>query len=312
MGFSGHATITLLNFDDTLTVQEELCRFLHSQVDLRDLRGTRLFCNRAALREIARRIRGRKGIFFLGSGDYHYVSYLLMQSVDSPFTLVLFDNHADLSPSPAGDLLSCSSWVARALRLPNLKRALIIGARPDSFSGADPGLLRKVVYVRGDLCRPDRATRPGMSRDLFRHVPRSINETPPVTSIMPEDTSGLRHFLIEPLPLTSRETGEVAGRIIALIPTRSVYISVDKDVLRHQDAITNWEQGEMSLADLLLFLQAISRARKVCGVDVCGEADLHPLDRLRPAGREAIRKNMQANIMIIRALLQTRTFKQAS
>ncbi|MBE3587844.1 MAG: arginase family protein [Thermoanaerobacteraceae bacterium] len=310
MGFSGHATITLLNFDDTLTVQEELCRFPHSRVDLRDLRGTRLFCDRAALREIARRIRGRRGIFFLGSGDYHYVSYLLMQAVDSPFTLVLFDNHADLSPSPAGDLLSCSSWVARALRLPNLKKALIIGARPDSFSGADPGLLRKVVYVqygvvRGDLCRPYRATRPGMSRDLSRHVPRSTNETPPVTS-------GLRHFSIEPLPVTSREMGEVAGRVIALIPTRSVYISVDKDVLRHQDAITNWEQGEMPLADLLLFLQAISRAKNVCGVDVCGEAHLHPLDRLRPAGREAIRKNMRANVMIIRALLQTRTIKQAS
>ncbi|KYH31404.1 arginase family protein [Neomoorella mulderi] len=273
MGVSCSMAVTLLNFDDTLTMQEELHRFPHSQVDLRDLKGTRLFCDRAALRQIAGRIRDKKGIFFVGSGDYHYVSYLLMQTVDRPFTLVLFDNHADLKLSPAFALLSCSSWVAWALRLPNLKKAIIIGARPDSFIGVDPGLLRKVVYVPS-IC--------------------------------------LRDFSSEFPPVTSRGMGDTYSRIIALIPTRSVYISVDKDVLRRQDAITNWEQGEMSLADLLLLLQAISRAREVCGVDICGEADLHPLDRLRPAGREAIRKNTQANVRIIQALLQTRTFKQVS
>ncbi|QGP92164.1 hypothetical protein MGLY_15280 [Neomoorella glycerini] len=281
MGVSSSMAVTLLNFDDTLTMQEELRRFIHSQVDLRDLRGTRLFCDQATLSQIAGRIRGKKGIFFLGSGDYHYVSYLLMQTVDRPFTLVLFDNHADIKFSPAFAFLSCSSWVAWALGLPNLKKAVIIGARPDSFIGVDPGLLRKVVYVpykqvRGELCRLDRGTRPG-------RPPRRLRG--------PEDTF---------------------SRIITLIPTRSVYISVDKDVLHPRDAITNWEQGEMSLADLLLLLQAISRTREVCGVDICGEADLHPLDRLRPAGREAIRKNTQANVRIIQALLQTRTFKQVS
>ncbi|MGI9861426.1 hypothetical protein SDD30_08590 [Moorella naiadis] len=101
------------------------------------------------LPDIDGRIRGRRGIFFLGSGDYHYVAYLLLQHITRPFTLVLFDNHADLLPAPASDLLACGSWVNRALELPNLKKALIIGARPDSFTvtGVAPDLLGKVVYL---------------------------------------------------------------------------------------------------------------------------------------------------------------------
>lgn len=50
-----------------------------------------------------------------------------------------------------------------------------------------------------------------------------------------------------------------------------LYLSIDKDVLRRQDAVTNWNQGEMSfsmLEDLLLFL---IHQCDIVGVDICGE-----------------------------------------
>lgn len=50
-----------------------------------------------------------------------------------------------------------------------------------------------------------------------------------------------------------------------------VYISVDKDVLNTQAAVTNWDQGSMSLPELEKIFAVILRAENVIGVDVCGE-----------------------------------------
>ena len=50
-----------------------------------------------------------------------------------------------------------------------------------------------------------------------------------------------------------------------------VYISVDKDVLNKKAAVTNWDQGKFSLAELEELLAIIFRQEKVIGVDICGE-----------------------------------------
>lgn len=50
-----------------------------------------------------------------------------------------------------------------------------------------------------------------------------------------------------------------------------VYISVDKDVLNKESAVTNWDQGSMSLNSLESLLTIILRNENVIGIDVCGE-----------------------------------------
>lgn len=50
-----------------------------------------------------------------------------------------------------------------------------------------------------------------------------------------------------------------------------VYVSIDKDVLDRESAITNWDQGTLSLSDLELLLQSILRHDRVIGIDICGE-----------------------------------------
>lgn len=83
-------------------------------------------------------------------------------------------------------------------------------------------------------------------------------------------------------------------------------------MLCREDAITNWEHGSLNLAELLPALREITLQKEVAAAGVCGEASLHPLDKLRPAGREAIRKNMRANVMILRTLLLADGYKKAS
>ncbi len=50
-----------------------------------------------------------------------------------------------------------------------------------------------------------------------------------------------------------------------------LYISVDKDVLRPEDARTNWNQGELELETLLCCLKEALASRVLIGMDVCGE-----------------------------------------
>ena len=50
-----------------------------------------------------------------------------------------------------------------------------------------------------------------------------------------------------------------------------VYISIDKDVLSPEYAITNWDQGSMSLEELEKLLYIILQNHPVLGIDICGE-----------------------------------------
>lgn len=50
-----------------------------------------------------------------------------------------------------------------------------------------------------------------------------------------------------------------------------VYISIDKDVLDPSSAITNWDQGSLTLSELEQLLAVVFRQERVIGIDICGE-----------------------------------------
>lgn len=50
-----------------------------------------------------------------------------------------------------------------------------------------------------------------------------------------------------------------------------VYVSFDKDVLSQEDAVCDWDQGEMTLKGALDILGQIKEKHSFIGMDVCGE-----------------------------------------
>lgn len=54
-----------------------------------------------------------------------------------------------------------------------------------------------------------------------------------------------------------------------------IYISIDKDALSVEYAACDWDQGDLSLTDLLKVLDELKRLR-ILGVDVCGEKKENP------------------------------------
>lgn len=58
---------------------------------------------------------------------------------------------------------------------------------------------------------------------------------------------------------------------ISLDKSLPIYISIDKDVLSKDEFVSDWDQGKLPVAALVLELENLVKRFKVLGVDICGE-----------------------------------------
>ncbi|MGV3487857.1 MAG: arginase family protein [Tuberibacillus sp.] len=144
--------VTIYNLDESLLMQKNLLKpFQHQVIDCIDIQGKNLYCTPQAFQDIRARYltAEKRHIAFIGSGNYHYVTYLHLSQITHPFTLVLFDHHTDLMEN--ADFMTCGSWVTRALReLPQLKKAIIVGPDPKTFDTIPLDLQDRVALVPED------------------------------------------------------------------------------------------------------------------------------------------------------------------
>lgn len=254
--------VNFFNLDQSYVPQESLREMApYNWISLEDIPETNLYCSPDAWAELRQRILQRQlgGITFIGSGNYHYLSYLLLLQIQRPFTLILFDHHTDMKMARSS-LITCGSWVINAIsRLQYLKQVLIIGVGKERLSTIDPLLLNRV----------------------------------------------------ELLPSSHWSSTELIEQLQQL-PTKDVYISIDKDVLDTTDACTNWDQGSMSLDLLIEALVAISGEKQVLGVDICGEYPTTPADQFSQDSRYAIATNEEANRAILQTVLKEMRKRPAS
>ena len=89
------------------------------------------------------------------------------------------------------------------------------------------------------------------------------------------------------------------GKWLKTIPTDKVYISIDKDVLTTSEAITDWEQGNMTLDQITTIINAIAMAKQVVGVDICGEYPVSPALAHTREMKEIVKLNEQANRRLV-------------
>lgn len=249
-----HNGLTFLNFDDTYLLQNKLHSYSHEDIDFTHLEHSNLYCENPSLMHIKRALnrRKKKGVTFIGSGNYHYVSYLLLEEIDKPFTLILFDHHTDMNLKEANEqtLISCGSWVSFSLRNNgNLKKVIIIG--PSSLA------------------------------------------------IHSNDCSYVEVFPIDISHEVSIHT------ILSHIHTETIYVSIDKDVLDPKVTITNWDQGHMKLSLLLQFIHSLITNKSIYGIDICGELPVYPSQLFLPKYTNAIQKNEQANLQILKTVYKT-------
>ena len=77
-----------------------------SWIDLSDISGTNCYCDGDAQAQILERMEKYpvSGIYFMDSGNYHYMSRIGTGRVKEPFNLLVFDNHTDMQLPAFGGL----------------------------------------------------------------------------------------------------------------------------------------------------------------------------------------------------------------
>jgi len=173
-----------------------------------------------------------------GSGDFHYLTALRLRCVAEPIIVVSFDNHPDWDVRPPK--WGCGGWVNRALELSQVRRVSVWGCGnfecwwPHQIFGnrrAERAGTLEVHPWADERPVKDRQRRGAILRDNWR-----------------------QHF----------------EQFLKEVGATKLYVTIDLDCLRVQEAVTNWESGHFTIADLQWALGKLRESSRIVGGDICG------------------------------------------
>jgi hypothetical protein len=207
----------------------------------------RFGCRMSALRRLEPELEPARGadppVVFMGSGDYHHVSYLLIERLrrlGERIQIVVFDNHPDNMRYPFG--IHCGSWVWHVSRLPFVARVHVAGITSPDVEG---------LHAIENHLAPLRS-----GRVVYWCVQRNLG------ALRMFGVRGARSFPSVPELLTALGAELADSR-------EPVYLSIDKDVLAHDVVQTNWDQGVMRLEELESAIATLQG--RLIGSDVVGD-----------------------------------------
>lgn len=229
-------------------------------VAARDLAsGLRIVAGRPGLDALRCRLAGlldparRPPLIFYGSGDFHHLAVVFLAALRECVTLVHIDNHPDWTTFPA--TVNCGAWVNRALELPTVRRVVTIGPSGSDLRHPEWKFANLEALRRGDL-----------EVHAWRAPPTRFWGRPILASGCTTWSGRLVWH-----NLADRPWDQAAEALVRRLPTGPIWISLDKDVLTAQDAVTDWDQGGMRLEDVLQLISRMVRRHKLLGMDVCGD-----------------------------------------
>jgi arginase family enzyme len=177
-----------------------------------------------------------------GSGDFHHLTALRLRRIAEPVVLVSFDNHPDWDVRPPK--WACGGWVNRALELSQVRRASVWGCGnfecwwPHQIFGnrrAERSGILEVHPWADDRPMKDRQRKGAILRENWRE-----------------------------------RFEEFAKRVAG----QKIYVTIDLDCLRIEQAVTNWESGRFTVADLEWALGKLRETSSIISGDICGAYSL--------------------------------------
>lgn len=119
-------------------------------INCRDISGVNGYCSDDAQEEIRKRIwdYDYRGIHFLDSGNYHYLSKFWLEKIEEPYSLIVFDHHTDMQESAFFGMLSCGSWIKEVLEEhPYIQEVCVVGPPKAATEQCEPNLASQVVFL---------------------------------------------------------------------------------------------------------------------------------------------------------------------
>ncbi len=225
-----------LNLDDAW----DASAFSGETVDLRAW-GPRLRFS-APAREVERFYAevgtGLPPFLVFGSGDFHHLTALWLRRLPRLTTVVSFDNHPDWDIRPPR--WACGGWVNRALELPAIERVSVWGC--GNFE----------CWWPGRIFGNHRAERAGRL------------EVHPWADDRSEKEKRRRGAILR------GDWREKFAQFAERLADAEIYITVDLDCLREEEAVTNWENGRFTVEDLEWAIELLGRRSQIVAGDICG------------------------------------------
>ena len=181
----------------------------------------------------------KEPFILFGSGDFHHLTALWVRQVAEPFVLISIDNHPDWDVRPPR--WGCGGWVNRALELPRVKKVSVWGC--GNFE----------CWWPGQLFGNRRAEREGKL------------EVHPWADDRPPSDQNRRGAILR------RNWRERFAEFVEGLGGSNLYLTIDLDCLRAEEAVTNWESGRFTLEDVAWALTQLRTSKgKIVGGDICG------------------------------------------
>jgi arginase family enzyme len=297
--------LRVLDLDGALVDQPCLAGLIAAgeaeRVDARDLeQRLRILASRRAFRALGERLgEGAAGtdtqVLFYGSGDFHHLTALFVALHPEPLAVVHFDNHPDWVRYPT---INCGSWVNMALRSPHVAKVVTVGPCSDDLQNPEWKLANLAAMREGRL-----AVYP------WRSEPTRLWGAPVTTPSTTTDGGRLTWR-----NLADESWSDFLDELADSLPAPAIWITIDKDVLGHGEAVTNWDQGEMTLDHVIAAVRRLASSFRIVGIDVCGDYSRPQLkDPLRaflswsdhpeppPHGRDDLAVNDRSNARLLGA-----------
>lgn len=255
-------SIRILNLDDSVVSQRSILSQYKAEIlDLTDLGPkARFWMNRKSMQAIEERLQGteKNCVTFLGSGDFHQVSYTLIKQFEQPLTVIDFDFHPDWDTSPP--CLGCGSWVTQTLKEKNVLKFILIGTSSDDISSwwVQSGNLSSLKDDRVEIY--PYSHKPSLA--FFKKIPENVSL---------KLQKGLFFTKIYWNGFRGRNLTDFFLPLLKRVPTKQVYVSIDKDCLKKEYALTNWEEGLLTLDELFNMLKLIKDNLDIVGMDITGD-----------------------------------------
>ncbi len=183
------------------------------------------------------------GTVFLGSGDFHHLSWPLIarERPAQPMQVVVLDNHPDNMRFPFG--VHCGSWVRKVALLPQVSHVHVLGITSQDIGVGHAWENYWMPLLRGKL----------------------------TCWSMGVDTKWAGRF---GLAKAFRNFATPDALVDAFVEaqrtqTAPTYLSIDKDAFAPEVARTNWDQGRLLASHALALIGSLRRS--LIGSDINGE-----------------------------------------
>lgn len=242
-----------------------------SWLDVREIPGTNCYCDDEAKTQILEKLEefSAGGIYFIDSGNYHYMTRIWLEKISEPFDLLVFDNHTDMQPPAFGGLLSCGGWIYDSvMELPLLQKVILIGPDEEAFSRVEPEIQKKVEFLSREKLR-------GMEfMEILDFVKEQTGKKPLYISIdkdvlCPEDadTNWSQGDMRLETMVRCLECAVSRCKAGDILSTGSENADIEQlDAVREDTQKDGAACSDLTVTDLCLL-------PGILGVDICGECD---------------------------------------